>query len=58
MIEPEAMAAIFAKFPTFLHSFAPMPLKPVAREGKPGLQEFMAPRRWPMWWPGWPGMRR
>ncbi len=43
MIEPEAMAAIFAKFPTFLHSFAPMPLKPVAREGKPGLQEFMAP---------------
>lgn len=43
MIEPEAMAAIFAKFPTFLHSFAPMPLKPVARDGKPGLQEFMAP---------------
>ncbi|BBX18568.1 SDR family mycofactocin-dependent oxidoreductase [Mycolicibacterium duvalii] len=42
MIEPEAMAAIFAKHPTFLHSFAPMPLKPVAREGKPGLQEFMS----------------
>lgn len=43
MIEPEAMAEIFSKFPNFLHSFAPMPLKPVAREGKPGLQEFMSP---------------
>ncbi|MGE2732246.1 mycofactocin-coupled SDR family oxidoreductase [Mycolicibacterium vaccae] len=43
MIEPEAMAEIFAKHPTYLHSFAPMPLKPVARDGKPGLQEFMAP---------------
>ncbi|CAJ1585329.1 mycofactocin-coupled SDR family oxidoreductase [[Mycobacterium] wendilense] len=43
MIEPEAMAEIFGKFPTFLHSFAPMPLKPVARDGKPGLQEFMSP---------------
>lgn len=43
MIEPEAMAKIFTKYPSFLHSFAPMPLKPVARDGKPGLQEFMAP---------------
>lgn len=43
MIEPEAMAEIFTKYPSFLHSFAPMPLKPVARDGKPGLQEFMAP---------------
>ncbi|WP_313901285.1 mycofactocin-coupled SDR family oxidoreductase [Mycobacterium sp. SMC-4] len=42
MIEPDAMAAIFTKFPSFLHSFAPMPLKPVDRDGKPGLQEFMA----------------
>ncbi|MGE2832507.1 mycofactocin-coupled SDR family oxidoreductase [Mycobacterium sp. SMC-4] len=42
MIEPEAMAEMFTKHPTYLHSFAPMPLKPVAREGKPGLQEFMA----------------
>ena len=41
MIEPEAMAEIFTKYPTYLHSFAPMPFKPVAREGKPGLQEFM-----------------
>lgn len=58
MIEPEAMAEIFTKYPSFLHSFAPMPLKPVARDGKPGLQEFMAPKRWPMWWPGWPTTRR
>ena len=43
MIEPEAMAEIFTKYPSFLHSFAPMPLKLVARDGKPGLQEFMAP---------------
>lgn len=42
MIEPEAMAEIFGKFPTYLHSFAPMPFKPVARDGKPGLQEFMS----------------
>ncbi|WP_370488089.1 mycofactocin-coupled SDR family oxidoreductase [Mycobacterium sp. pV006] len=42
MIEPEAMAEIFGKHPTYLHSFAPMPFKPVARDGKPGLQEFMS----------------
>lgn len=41
MIEKDAMMEIFAKYPTFLHSFAPMPFKPVARDGKPGLQEFM-----------------
>lgn len=43
MIEPEAMAAIFTKYPQYLHSFAPMPLKPKAHDGKAGLQEFMAP---------------
>ncbi|OBF26833.1 mycofactocin-coupled SDR family oxidoreductase [Mycobacterium sp. ACS4331] len=43
MIEPEAMAEIFGKYPQFLHSFAPMPFKPVARDGKKGLQEFMSP---------------
>jgi SDR family mycofactocin-dependent oxidoreductase len=43
MIEPEAMAELFTKFPHYLHSFAPMPFKPVAREGKEGLQEFMSP---------------
>ncbi|MGP4056149.1 mycofactocin-coupled SDR family oxidoreductase [Mycobacterium sp. 4D054] len=41
MIEKDAMMQIFSKYPTFLHSFAPMPFKPVARDGKPGLQEFM-----------------
>ncbi len=41
MIEKDAMMEIFSKYPTFLHSFAPMPFKPVARDGKPGLQEFM-----------------
>lgn len=43
MIEPEAMAEIFTKYPTYLHSFAPMPYKPVAHDGKAGLQEFMTP---------------
>jgi SDR family mycofactocin-dependent oxidoreductase len=43
MVEKEAMMEIFSKFPTFLHSFAPMPFKPVAHDGKPGLQEFMTP---------------
>ena len=43
MVEKEAMMEIFAKYPSFLHSFKPMPLKPVNHEGKKGLQEFMEP---------------
>ncbi|WP_209305763.1 mycofactocin-coupled SDR family oxidoreductase [Mycobacterium sp. PS03-16] len=43
MVEPEAMMEIFGKYPAFLHSFSPMPYKPVAHDGKPGLQEFMTP---------------
>lgn len=43
MVEREAMMAVFAKHPSYLHSFAPMPLHPVNREGKKGLKEFMAP---------------
>jgi SDR family mycofactocin-dependent oxidoreductase len=43
MVEREAMMAVFAKHPNYLHSFAPMPLHPVNHEGKKGLQEFMAP---------------
>ncbi len=43
MIEPEAMAAIFTKYPQFLHSFSPMPYRPVNHDGKKGLQEFMSP---------------
>lgn len=43
MVEKEAMMEIFSKYPTFLHSFAPMPYKPVAHAGKAGLNEFMTP---------------
>jgi SDR family mycofactocin-dependent oxidoreductase len=43
MVEPEAMMEVFAKYPTYLHSFAPMPYKPVNHDGKKGLQEFMTP---------------
>jgi SDR family mycofactocin-dependent oxidoreductase len=41
MVEKEAMMAIFAKYPNYLHSFAPMPYHPVNHDGKKGLQEFM-----------------
>lgn len=40
MIEPEAMAEIFTKYPSYLHSFAPMPLRP-AGNGSQGLATFM-----------------
>ena len=43
MVEPEAMMEIFAKYPTYIHSFSPMPFHPVNHEGKKGLQEFMTP---------------
>jgi SDR family mycofactocin-dependent oxidoreductase len=43
MVEPDAMMEIFGKYPHFIHSFAPMPYKPVNHDGKPGLQEFMRP---------------
>lgn len=43
MIEREAMMAVFAKHPSYLHSFAPMPLHPVHHDGKKGLKEFMTP---------------
>lgn len=41
MVEPEAMMEIFGKYPTYIHSFSPMPYHPVDHEGKKGLQEFM-----------------
>ncbi|MGE2689470.1 mycofactocin-coupled SDR family oxidoreductase [Mycolicibacterium pulveris] len=41
MVEKDAMMALFAKHPTFIHSFAPMPYHPVNHQGKKGLQEFM-----------------
>jgi NAD(P)-dependent dehydrogenase (short-subunit alcohol dehydrogenase family) len=43
MVERDAMMEVFGKHPSFLHSFAPMPLHPVDHEGKKGLQEFMSP---------------
>ena len=43
MVEPEAMMEVFTKYPQFLHSFSPMPYKPINHEGKKGLQEFMTP---------------
>ena len=43
MVEPEAMMEVFSKYPQFLHSFSPMPYKPVHHDGKKGLQEFMTP---------------
>ncbi|MDP9166558.1 MAG: mycofactocin-coupled SDR family oxidoreductase [Actinomycetota bacterium] len=43
MVEPEAMMEIFGKYPTYIHSFSPMPFHPVNHEGKKGLQEFMTP---------------
>jgi SDR family mycofactocin-dependent oxidoreductase len=43
MVEPEAMMEIFANYPSYIHAFKPMPLRPVNHEGKKGLQEFMTP---------------
>ncbi len=43
MVEKKAMMDIFAKYPSYLHSFAPMPLQPVNHRRKKGLMEFMAP---------------
>jgi SDR family mycofactocin-dependent oxidoreductase len=43
MIEREAMIEIFAKHPSFVHSFAPMPLNPTDPGGKRHRNEFMAP---------------
>jgi SDR family mycofactocin-dependent oxidoreductase len=41
MVETEAMMALFAKYPSYIHSFSPYPYHPVNHEGKKGLQEFM-----------------
>lgn len=43
MVEREAMMQVFGKHPTYLHSFAPMPLHPLNHEGQKGLSEFMSP---------------
>jgi len=41
MVEKDAMMAIFAKYPHYLHSSSPMPYHPVNYDGKKGLQEFI-----------------
>ena len=43
MIEPDAMMELFKIHPSFLHSFAPMPLHPTDHGGKRHRKEFMAP---------------
>lgn len=43
MIDPDGMAALFGRFPSFLHSFSPMPLKNVAADGASTLADFMPP---------------
>ena len=61
MVEKEAMMAIFAKYPQYLHSFcadAVPSRQPPGQEGAAGIHD--CPRRFPTWSPGWPvtGRRR
>lgn len=43
MIDPEGMGELFGRFPSFLHSFSPMPLKDARRDGASTLADFMPP---------------
>jgi SDR family mycofactocin-dependent oxidoreductase len=43
MVERQAMMEIFSKYPSYLHSFSPMPYQPVERAITKGLQGFMRP---------------
>ncbi len=43
MVEKKAMMDLFAKYPNYVHSFAPMPYQPVNHQSKKGLMEFMMP---------------
>lgn len=43
MIDPEAMGELFGRFPSFLHSFSPMPLKDARVDGPSALGDFMPP---------------
>jgi NAD(P)-dependent dehydrogenase (short-subunit alcohol dehydrogenase family) len=43
MIEHEAMAAVFGEYPNYLHSFAPMPYRPLIKDGRTRHYDFMAP---------------
>jgi SDR family mycofactocin-dependent oxidoreductase len=41
MVETEAMMALFAKHPNFIHAFKPFPYRPASQPGAPTLQDFM-----------------
>jgi SDR family mycofactocin-dependent oxidoreductase len=41
MVEKDAMMALFAKHPNYIHAFSPMAYHPVNHTSKKGLQEFM-----------------
>ena len=43
MVEKKAMIDLFTKYPSYVHSFSPMPYQPVNHQGKKGLMEFMLP---------------
>lgn len=43
MIDPDGMAEVFGRFPSFLHSFSPMPLKDAQVGGVSTLADFMPP---------------
>lgn len=43
MIDPGAMGELFGRFPSFLHSFSPMPLKDARVEGASTLADVMPP---------------
>lgn len=43
MVEKKAMMDLFAKFPSYIHGFSPMPVQPVNHQSRKGLQEFMEP---------------
>ncbi|MDX2356955.1 mycofactocin-coupled SDR family oxidoreductase [Dietzia sp. PP-33] len=43
MIDPDGMAELFGRFPSFLHSFSPMPLKDARKDGASTLADFMPP---------------
>ena len=43
MVEKKAMMDLFTKYPSYVHSFSPMPYQPVNHQSKKGLMEFMEP---------------
>ena len=43
MVEKKAMIDLFTKYPSYVHSFSPMPYQPVNHQSEKGLMEFMEP---------------